>query len=290
MKFLPCVLACLLSLPLLAAEKTPVPRRTNGLPQTGDFVFSLMPKAFQSEPTLEMTVNTEFTSYGRMLRPASPDQPVHYLAVPAGFKPLGAPMGGEKPPPPADLERAMKKALAVNGYLAAEDGGPRPALVVIYYWGSHNALDSETRANFPELDAKNKLERAVLVGGKKYAMETGRAMEWGPGLEERTTEREFLRDQVNEDVYYVVASAYDYNSVARNEKKLAWRTSMTVNAIGVSMSETLAPLIGTASAFFGRETITPQIDVRKVPRKTKVEMGTPTVVEDKVPARKPGRP
>lgn len=239
---------------------------------------------------LEMTVNTEFTDYGRMLRPASPTQPVYYLPLPAGYKQLGAPMGGGKPPPVADLERAMKKSLAGNGYFAAEENGPKPTLVLIYYWGSHNTLDPETRAAFPELAARNRLERAVLVGGKKYANQTRSNLEWGPGLEERTVEREFLRDQINEDIYYVVASAYDYNSVARGDKKLAWRTSMTVNAIGVSMAETLGPLIAVASPFFGRETVEPQIDVRRSPRTGKVEMGAPTVVSDKAPENKPAKP
>jgi len=95
---------------LAASAPTAVPRSTSGPQKSGDFVFSLLPKAFQREPALEMTVNTEFTDFGRLLRAATPEQPVYYESVAAGFKPLGAPMGGEHPPAAATLERAMKKS------------------------------------------------------------------------------------------------------------------------------------------------------------------------------------
>jgi hypothetical protein len=270
-------------LPTVSAVMAPSPptRSDSGLPKSGEFTFSLLPKSFQRNPTLEMTVNTEFTDYGRLLRPATPDQPVYYVPLAAGYKQMGAPMGGEHPPAQADLERALKKALAVNGYLQAEMPGKGAALVLIYYWGSHNQLDPFTRSNFPDLAAKNKLERAILVGGKKYATEEGRVTEWGETLIDRAGDKEFLRYQIAHDIYYVVASAYDYQSLTHGERKLAWRTSMTVNTVGVSMGETLAPLIATAAPFFGHETTEPQIEVRKTPRSGKVEVGTPTVVPEK---------
>src|SRR5438309_1081523 len=81
----------------------------------GENIFSLLPKSFQRNPALNMTVNTEFTSYGRVMRPTSPTAPSYYLAQAAGFKQRGDSVAGEKSPPAAELERAMKKALAVNG-------------------------------------------------------------------------------------------------------------------------------------------------------------------------------
>jgi hypothetical protein len=281
MKTLPCVLLGVLPAAIFAADPTPIPRSTaSGLPRDGQFAFSLLPKSFQRNPELEMTVNTEFTDYGRLLRPATPENPVYYAAVAVGYKQFGGPMG-EHPPPAADLERAMKRALAVNGYLPVENPGQAPALVVVYYWGSHINLDPETRRDFPDLAAKNKLERAILVGGKKYANAEARVLEWGETLLDHERKQEFLRGQISNDIYYVVASAYDYASVAKGPKKLAWRTSMTVNTGGVSMSETLAPLIAMAAPFFGHETTEPQIDIRRSNRSGRVEVGTPTVVSEK---------
>ncbi|MEO6569428.1 MAG: hypothetical protein ABIO94_11750 [Opitutaceae bacterium] len=271
----------LLPVTFLGAEKPASPRPFSGLPQTGEFVFSILPKSLQKNPTLEMTVNTEFTPYGRLLRPASPTQPVYYLSQSAGLKKFGASVGGEHTPSPAALESAMTKALAMNGYLRAVDATTPASLVVVYYWGAHNAEDPETRAAFPALAVKNRLERAVLVGGKKYAAEVANIMELGAGPGDRTPEREFLWDQTADDVYFVVASAYDGQALARGERKLAWRTSMTVNTKGVSMAETLIPLVAAAAPFFGHETPEPQINVSRVPRNVRVDVGTPTVVPEK---------
>ena len=94
-----------------------------------------------------MTVVTEMTDYGRMMRPVSPEQPMYYIAQAGGFRQLGDTVGGEKSPAVADLERALKKSLADNGYVPVAAEGQRPALVLIYTWGSHNALAPETIAD-----------------------------------------------------------------------------------------------------------------------------------------------
>jgi len=33
--------------------------------------------------------------------------------------------------------------------------------------------------------------------------------------------------------FFVVASAYDYDALAKGQRRLLWRTKMTVNALGV---------------------------------------------------------
>ena len=77
----------------------------------------------------------------------------------------------------------------------------------------------------------------------------------------------------------MVASAYDYASVAQGKRTLLWRTNMTVNTAGVNMKETLPPLIATAAPFFGRETEGPEALQRRINRKGTVEIGNSTVVE-----------
>jgi len=42
-----------------------------------------------------MTVVTEMTDYGRMMRPVSPEQPMYYVAQAGGFRQLGETVGGE---------------------------------------------------------------------------------------------------------------------------------------------------------------------------------------------------
>jgi hypothetical protein len=255
-------------------------------PKSGEFVFSLLPKAFQRTPDLEMTVNTEVTPYGRLLRTPTPQQPVYYLAHSGGFKPMGDSVAGEHPPSSEQIDRALTKALATNGYLPASASNQSPSLVIFYFWGSHNRLDRETEAQFPVLAAKHRMERAILVGGRTQLEKMARVLEWGENLTDRTPEYEYLRDQALDDLYFVVASAYDYAALGRNERNLVWRTTMTVNARGVAMKESLNPLIATAAPYFGRDMADPEIATRRISR-WGVDVGEDKVIEADVPLPAP---
>ena len=213
--------------PATAAELPTTKDKASRSVKSGDWVFSILPKAFQNNPILDMTVYTEFTPYGRLLRAATPENPVYYAAHDTGYKQLGWSMGGEHPPKEADIERAMARALATNGFLA-ETPEHRASVALFYVWGSHNKPPPDIARDFPELAAKNKLERAILVGGKDFAKGMSFAMEWGDPAGELDEKMQFLREQANEELYYVVASAYDYQALAHGQRKLAWRTTMTV--------------------------------------------------------------
>lgn len=268
--------------PLLPPSK----EKSSRSAKTGDFVFSILPKSLQKSPTLDMTFNTEMTDYGRLLRAATPENPVYYVEQDGGFRQLGWNAGGEKPPSPAELQRILNNALANNGYLPASPGHAA-GLALIYFWGSHNKPDPEFARDFPEAARRNILERAILVGGKKFAAGMSFTMEWGETAADHEEKMEFLRDQTKEELYYVVASAYDYQALARGQRKLAWRTTMTVTSAGLAMNETLPTVIATAAPFFGRETVEPEIGARRISREGHVLIGTPTVVEEKKTPRDP---
>ncbi|HVS52634.1 MAG TPA: hypothetical protein VHD62_09785 [Opitutaceae bacterium] len=258
----------------------------------GEWNFNLLPKAFQREPELNMTVVTELTPYGRLLRPPTQENPTYYVSFAAGFKQFGAVVGGEHAPVPAQLEQAMTNALATNGYVAAAPPAKNPTLAVIYYWGSHNAPDRDEARNFPELAAKYRLERALLVGGKNYFAQAANVEEWGETVFDRQQGNyEYLRDQAADDIYFVVASAYDYAALGHGERKLVWRTNMTVSARGISMKESLPTLIVTAAPYLGRDMPEAQIVNHKIKR-WGVNVGTPTVIESdvRIPAAAPAAP
>lgn len=252
-------------------------------PKAGDFVFNLLPKAFQRTPDLEITVNTELTPYGRLLRQPTTADPAFYLGYSMGFKSRGEPVAGETPPKPEQMERLLRKSLSRNGY---EPTGPghAPSLVIFYHWGSHNAMDAESAARFPVLAQQQRLERAMLIGGQRETSRLAQTMAYGEWLTDRTADREFLRDQSAEDLYFVVASAYDYAALAHGERKLVWRTTMTVSARGVSMEETMAPLLTEAAPYFGRETADPIIATPRI-RRWNVQVGEPEVVPEKSPTQ-----
>lgn len=154
-----------------------------------NFVFNLLPKAFQKRPNLDFNVITEMTPAGRKLPPPAPNQPVYYVQQVGKFIQTGsAPAAKEATPPLADLEHAMQRSLATAGYIPAELPAHPPSLLIIFNYGSHSidpplpveALDSDLP---PPVSAEELLplithdlrlqqdlfERAALIGGGAFA-------------------------------------------------------------------------------------------------------------------------
>jgi len=316
MNLLRASLAWIFVLSVALAENAPtsVPPAKASAPAKSQWVFSLLPKSLQRNPVLDLTVITEVTEEGKKLPPVSSDHPAYYIAQAAGYVQVGDSYGGEKTLPPDEFDRILKKSLATNGYLPAKPPAQPPTLAVIYYWGSHNLLNPTDDSFSADLVARNILDRAALVGGAKFARElatlfeqadalalanqpartddSGNPIGGGPVLgpaqmaffnpvylfKLRNSKNEFLVDQASDDCYYVIASAYDYAAFTHQQKKLLWRTRMTVNSRGVSQVQTLPTLVASAAPYFGRDMTESEI-MSKRAREGEITIGTPTVVE-----------
>ena len=251
------------------------------VPRTGDIVFNFLPKSLQLNPLLDMTVATHFTPYGRLIRPATPKDPVYFVLQSAGFHQVGDWYGGQRSPPTEQLELAMISALAANGYRSTDLAfrERRPSLAVVFSWGTHHQPALNIKYSTWQTIDQWQRESYVLVNGG-----LGSPVDWD--------KRQELWDQVDDDLYFVVASAYDYDQLAQGNKKLVWRTNMTVGARGVAMTETLLPLIASASPYFGREMLEPEITSRRISRVGRIQIGALKTVEDdpKPPKRAPAPP
>jgi len=174
----------------------------------GSFIFSLLPKSIARNPRIDLNIITEMTAEGRKRPKVSPDHPAYYVAQPGGFVQLGqSPAGNERPPPVADLEGVMRRALASAGFLNEEQPAHPATIAVVYNWGSHTspteddmtvlnelaatqaALDAGTSPPPPAMGTaafaedqlpralsdlavrKDVIERASIVGGGKFATE-----------------------------------------------------------------------------------------------------------------------
>lgn len=277
------VLVVFLSSPfgLVAADPEPVPEATG---------FSLIPNAFSKNPLLTMTVFTDVTPYGRSLPAATKAAPVYFAVHDLGMRTMGEELGGQLSPAPESLQRTLFDALAEGGYQPAPKDQP-PGLLLVYYWGSHYAMDPDQVALFPELNQQKLLERAMLVGGPAYRRQIRNEIDFGYTFADRTARKSFLITQTAGDLYFVVVSAYDYAALAAGRRELAWRTTMTVGTNGVAMRDGLPPLIMTAASYFGHETAEPIAMSRRARRGT-VTLGPLYVIADDVatPARpRPGR-
>lgn len=270
-------LFCLLARVAVAQPSGASPRPPNSEVTTeAGFHFSLLPKAFASNPTLEMTVNTQLTPFGHSLPEVSPEHPVYYLAHDSGYHPRGETVG-EHPPPAGVLQHDVIAALAERGYLPAGEGHP-PSLVLFFVWGSHNAMDLDQAGMFPLKQAQEESERAMLVGGPDFRKRQDERNQFGSTPADNRAKEDYLRYQMQHDMYYAIISAYDFAALAHKERKLAWRTTMTVNATGVSMTETLPVLVASSAFYLGRETTEPVAVTRDLRRGT-VTLGPLKIIE-----------
>jgi hypothetical protein len=252
-----------------AASPEPVP---------DSFGFSLLGNAFSKNPLLSMTVYTEMTPYGRTLPPASLSAPVYFQALDRGRMAMGETVGDHLYPAPDVLRETLTTALAVNGYLPVTEGH-EPSLILIYYWGSHNRMDFDEISMFGERHHRQMLERAMLVGGSAFRQRIARGYLFGTTIADRTPKREFLYTQAEQDMYFMVVSAYDRAELAAGRRRLAWRTTMTVGSNGVSMQDAIPPLVVTAGEFFGRDTTDPVAITRRARRGT-VTLGPMRIITD----------
>jgi hypothetical protein len=314
--FLRSGLVWLLVLPLVpAAAKPPV---NNTESSEGEAVFSLLPRSFQKNPLVDQTVLTEMTPEGRKLPLPTRESPAYYRAEPGGFRSEGHDPTNETPPSAAMLEHSLRRALAINSYQPATPEHP-PALLIIYHWGQHNNLDQGSGevgdTGFLDVRHKNLLSRAALVGGTKFADElrvalnkqdredqnrAGLAPEissmltnFGPlrQFTERDAKTRQLYEESRAECYYVIASAYDYVSAVRGERRLLWRSKMTVEASGVAMSDTLPALIANAARYLGRDMPEAATMAKPILRGEQIRLGPLEVKEymDKLPEQPPGK-
>lgn len=253
-------------------------------PVSEDFGFSLVPNAFSRNPSLSMTVYTELTELGRQVPPASVAAPVYFVAVDRGLQSQGEPISGVVSPTPAVLQGTLFRSLAVSGYQPAPERQPA-GLVLVYYWGSHQSMDPDLEALFPERNRQYFMERAYLVGGRAYRHEIMNQFNYGYTFGDCTPRKKFLINQVSHDIYFVIVSAYDYAALATGERLLLWRTMLTVATNGVSMKDSLPPLVLTAGPYFGRETAEPVAWHRRARRGT-VTLGPLKIVADNIPQRR----
>jgi hypothetical protein len=286
----------------VAADK-PAFKEAKPTKEQSTFVFSLFPKSLQKNPSLAISVITEMTDEGRKLKSPTPEAPAYYYAVSAGYHQEGHGVSQDKTISEEHLEKEVKKSLADNGYLEGTKDHPA-TLVLFFVWGIHSKLQEDDPntgdGGFEDIGYRNLLSRAALVGGLKFAQELQAALEeqstdaagdmiYSPlhRFATRDDKTRNLMEQVMDECYYVVVSAYEGASLSRGDKKLLWRTKMSTPAQGVSMAETSTALVASGSSFFGRDMPEASFVVKKISRGGKVELGELKVISmDEKPTEK----
>lgn len=256
--------------------------------KTSKWVFSLLPRSFQTNPRVDFSVITEMTEEGKKIPPPTEEKPLYYFAQSAGFHGEGQGVQDYPPLELGKLEAQLSASLKINHYLPATDGHP-PTIVLFYIWGVHNRLDPEMR----DIGNANLLSRAQLVGGTKFAHELYQALvEWDAAgsptgditdpvhrFIERDDLTRQLMEQIFTDCYYIVVSAYEGAALAHGQRKLLWRTKIATPSQGIGLKETLPALVAGGANYYGKEMPTATVLDEQLHRGGHVDIGEAQVKE-----------
>jgi hypothetical protein len=229
---------------------------------------------------------------GKDLSHPTPEKPVFYYPIVVGYTQMGARVAGtpETPPTKKEIVHDLALALLAQGYRATQEVevpakavrpgekmpattkalSPPPSLLLVLSWGSLRAQKLEsgdvTDASPPPVANQNQM--IGLIAGKNFDS----IVDFGQRAED-------VWEGVQDDRYFVMVSAYDFDAYFQHHKKVVlWVAKMSVPTSGTTMADVMPALIKTGAPLFGHETIGPKVmDVPNAPE-GKVEVGTPTVV------------
>jgi hypothetical protein len=244
------------------------------------------------------------------------ERPAYYLPVFVGYKEFGYADFVKKPPPPAEpVKRLLVDALASQDYLIMTKQSP-PSLVLVFWWGyvappkrdpqqfyQINPGDpgfpgamANNPAAGPGLD-QNALLQAVsnnqLYSENGYLHHLMLSMVAGDTLKDRRhtgDDPEMARARLlaQEPIYYILISAFDFDSWLHHKRILVWQAHISTRLWDRSLDEVVSPMVAMAAPLLGRETREPRFFETPVVPLAQVRVGAPVVKS--YPAAPPKNP
>lgn len=242
--------------------------------------------AFAVQVPSDILVVADVTAAGKAAPPASPEHPVHYEALWAGFQELGAVVAGERQPSVEAAKQELTAALRRIGYRPAGPGTPAPTILICFAWGTLNPDTLTTPGSGVEGQDEsvsfNSAQMLGFLGAHKVSK-----------LSDYSQERERVLAAAREDHYYLAVAAYDLESVRQRKRKLLWMTRTATDSLRIWLPDVLPDLVAGSAPFFGKDSDLPVwIDPANL-RKSSVKLG-PLEVKDYLPdgnnAPRPGGP
>ncbi len=221
------------------------------------------------------------------LRP-EPGRPIYYIILGKMERDLGSPYGGMKSPDPAAVQKELTAALASQGFLETKVGGPKPSLALIVSWGQANLSTQEVTESVDSTDsatgttttenvtsniAFNVSEIAQLVGADKAARRLV-----------SNQEASEINENLNSDRLYIFVGALDADALRKKQKKIMWRTRISIDSRREELDDNLRLMISAAAPYFGRGEDLP-ITITEENRRAGVKLGELKVVGETPPAK-----
>ena len=212
------------------------------------------------------------------LRPTK-EHPVYYIVLGGAERSLGDPIAGEKMPDRAALTQEIERALDTQGFVRTKVGGPRPHIAILYSYGTANLsmvdlddTDPTTGETTTSTITFNRREIAALVG----AFKADRHLLM-------SSEADRINEAARDNRLYIFVAAFDVDALAKKQKKIIWRTRISIDSRRRSLPESMHVMLASAAPYFATETDLPKFIEDVDRRKAEVLIGTPTVVDDHAP-------
>ncbi|MEO6002357.1 MAG: hypothetical protein ABIZ04_16055 [Opitutus sp.] len=218
-----------------------------------------------------------------------PGNPVYYVILGGLQQDMGAPIAGVPDPDPAKLRAELVRVLASRHFLETKPGGPVPSIAIVFSWGYSN-LDTlevaETDSDSGEVETSvytfNAREKARLVGLEKARRHLLSA-----------SEADELNSAMKEDRLYIMIGALDAQALRKKEKKVLWRTRISIDARRETLGNAMAIMLTSAAPYFARDESRPIVVDDALRRKTSITFGDlenlGEVPEVRGPAKKTGK-
>lgn len=244
------------------------------------FVHAAAPAKAKPKPAPDVLVVADAPEGFPEAYHPTPEKPVYYYFMGATERTLGAAWAGEPQPDKKVLEAEIVRALAKQNYQRTQLGGPMPQLIILVAWGSANLMTDElTDTNDAGESTTSTLtwnarEIAALVGADKARHKLL-----------MSSEADQINDAARQDRLYIMVGALDAEALRKKQKKLVWRTRISIESRRTSLPESLTVMLDSAAPFFGKNADMPVFVDDNLRKKADVQIGTPVVVPEP-PAKK----
>ncbi len=212
---------------------------------------------------VQVITSTDVTPVGALLQPVSPEHPVYYVAVSAGYRDFGGIIAGDKLPKSHDMVRAVARVLAIQGYLPADDQH-LPTQCIIFSWGTLYPMtfsDQPWNLNMPPLQI-NRSAMLRFLGGTKLGLVSEHPDPWLdsemlPGLTRFNPNAEAIASVARTELYAIMLAGYAFPVARPKPPQLLWRTKISCPAAGLVLADTLPTMMTIAGPYIGRDTKIP---------------------------------
>ena len=235
----------------------------------------------QEANDMRVDVVVDLTDAGKKIARPTPDMPAYYLPLSVGYQEMGGYVAGQKPPPPkAEVEYWLSKALSAQGYQVMTKLSA-PSLVLVFWWGhiAPEINDTSTQATHSATQYFNILPHNGSIAGsgltdpraflaelatnqfvnysQMVSLVAGNTRDYQHPTAKPNPISQQVLDMEREPRHYLMVSAFDFNDWLHHKSTLLWQAHVSTELWGRSLKDVMEPMIAAAAPLFGRETIAP---------------------------------